>query len=450
MGYPRIKQVQKRRPPLKNKQNLALAIATVTIGVLAGLGAVLLSGFLELVLHFIFNFAETAQHPYVIVSPLHRLAAIVGGGIIAAVVWWVIRNRMKPTVSVKDAVAGAEMPGLTTVLHTFTQMLYVGVGGSVGRELAPREFAAMLAQWWQRVLHKHLHLDLSAEDQHLLVAAAAGAGFAGVYIAPITGMLFSVEILYKQVTRRAVLVSLSMSMIAMGVGSLLKGFTPYYLVGPQAFAPKIVALALLIGPLCGIVGAYFRRAIQWAGLRQAQRRPLLWQLPLAALITGLVAIKFPQVTGNGRALAQMVFNTDSRQVLGWLVLGALVKALVTIMSLKAGAAGGTLTPSIAVGSALGALLSVLMPGMPLWQAAMIGAASLLAVTQQAPLMAMFMLIEVSHLTYSAFLPLGVGIALAMCVANFFLPKRPAREAGETETAERLQAKVQRQLKQDQQ
>lgn len=433
---------------MKNKQNLALAIATVTIGVLAGLGAVLLSGFLELVLHVIFNFAETAQHPYAVVSPLHRVLAIVGGGIVAAIIWWVIRNRLKPTVSVKDAVAGAQMSGLTTVLHTFTQMLYVGVGGSVGRELAPREFAAMLSQWWQRVLHKWLHIQLSPDDSHLLVAAAAGAGFAGVYIAPVTGMLFSVEILYKKVTRRAVLVSLSMSMIAMGVGSLLKGFRPYYLVGPQAFAPQIVVLAVVIGPLCGVIGAYFRRAIQWASLRQAQRRPLLWQLPLAALITGLVAIKFPQVTGNGRALAQLVFNTHSTQVLGWLVLGALVKALVTLLSLKAGAAGGTLTPSIAVGSAIGALLSVLMPSLPLWQAAMIGAASLLAVTQQAPLMAMFMLIEVSHLNYSAFLPLGVGIVLAMCVANFFLPQRTTQEAGETETAERLQAKAERILKQE--
>ena len=59
---------------------------------------------------------------------------------------------------------------------------------------------------------------LTADDRRLLIAAAAGAGFAGIYIAPITGMLFAVEILHKNVSKRSVAVSLTMSTIAMWGG----------------------------------------------------------------------------------------------------------------------------------------------------------------------------------------------------------------------------------------
>ncbi|MFD1484733.1 chloride channel protein [Lacticaseibacillus baoqingensis] len=440
---------------MKNRQNLALAVATVTIGVVAGIGAVILSLFLEVIEKLLLNFHETASHPYAWpVSPQRRVLVLAGVGIVSAVSWWVIRNKLKPTVSVRDAVAGDAMPVGSTILHTFTQMLFVGAGGSVGRELAPRELAAMLSQWWQRQMRRYLHLELAASDRRLLTAAAAGAGFAGVYIAPITGMLFSVEILWKNVSRRSVIVSLAMSVIATFVGSWLKGFNPYYLLAKTNFTPQNCLIVLVIGPVCGVLGALFRRGIQRAGMQQAQRRTLLWQLPLVALLTGIIAVWFPQVTGNGRALAQMVFDNQQANLVPWLLLSAAIKALVTLLSLKAGAAGGTLTPSIAIGAAIGAtvgtLMSPLLPSVPVWQCAMLGAAALLAVSQQAPLMAMFMLFEVSHLNYSALLPMGLGIVLAMVVANWFLPpKQPQVETGEAETAERLQAKVDRVLENEQ-
>ncbi|WP_125705275.1 chloride channel protein [Lacticaseibacillus daqingensis] len=431
---------------MKSQHNGVLLLVTVTCGVLAGLGAVALSLFLELVTHVLLNFTETAAHPAALaVSPVRRVAVLVGGGLVAAILWWWVRNRMRPTVSVKNAVHGQTMPGGTTVVHTFTQMLFVGAGGSVGRELAPRELAAMLAQWWQRVLVRW-GLQLSAADQHLIVAAAAGAGFAGVYIAPITGMLFAVEILLQRVSRRAVVVSLTMSVIATFVGATLKGFKPYYLLASTPFSPRLAVALLAVGPVCGVVGAVFRRAIQWAAVRQAQRRPLLWQLPLAALATGLIAIVFPQVCGNGRAFAQLVFDNRLTALVPLLLLGALVKALVTLMSIAAGAAGGTLTPSIAVGAAVGAAvgtaINLWVTPVVVWQCAVVGAAAVLAVTQQAPLMAMMMVFEVSHLSYAALLPLALGIALAMVVANWFTDTRtlPPETVGETETADLLQSK----------
>jgi H+/Cl- antiporter ClcA len=69
------------------------------------------------------------------------------------------------------------------------------------------------------------------------------------------------------------------------------------------------------------------------------------------------------------------------------------------------------------------LVTPLSAGVPFWQAGVIGAGAFLAVSQQAPFMAMFMLFEVSHLNYSALLPLGIGICCAMVVGNLVLEKR---------------------------
>ncbi|WP_461213560.1 chloride channel protein [Lacticaseibacillus sp. GG6-2] len=405
----------------------ALVCSTIVIGVLAGVGAIGLSVFLDVTEHFFLAFQETAAQPYAgLVSGNHRLVSLTIGGIIAAIVWWGMRRYLKPTVGVVHAVAGKPMPLVTTLVHVMTQIFFVGAGGSVGREVAPRELAAMLGQHVNAWSTKHLHWHLTDDDQRLLIAAAAGAGFAGVYIAPLTGTMFAVEILYRQVNKRSVITSLSMASIATLVGSLLKGFKPYYLVGPQTFGVHSLPLMVVIGLISGLAGLGFRRAFQWANNHQTRDTKLLWQLPLVAFGTGVVAMKYPQIMGNGRALAQTAISAKGNDLLALLALVAVCKVAATVLSLRAGASGGTLTPSIAVGAALGVLiaagLSPVIAGVPFWQAAVVGAAAFLAVSQQAPLMAFFMVVEVSHLNSTAFLPLGIGICCAM-VSGWLIQRR---------------------------
>ncbi|MCI1985747.1 MAG: chloride channel protein [Lactobacillus sp.] len=412
----------------ETSHNHALFCSTLVIAVLAGVGAVILSLLLTFTEHVFLAFEETAAHPYAgLITGTHRLLSLTIGGIIAAVVWWWMRRTLKPTVGLATAVDGQRMPVVTTIVHVVTQIFYVGVGGSVGRELAPRELAGMLAQQWNAWLTKHAHWQLSVDDQRLLIAAAAGAGFAGVYIAPLTGTMFAVEVLYKQVSKRSVIVSLSMSAIATLIGSLLKGFKPYYLVGPQNFGVRAIPLVIVVGLLCGAAGAGFRKAFKWANQHQTRGNGLLWQLPLVAFGTGLIAMTYPQIMGNGRALAQTAIGAKTIDLLPLLVLVAIFKAVMTVLTLRAGASGGTLTPSIAIGASMGLMVAMLVTplsaGVPFWQAGVIGAGAFLAVSQQAPFMAMFMLFEVSHLNYSALLPLGIGICCAMVVGNLVLEKR---------------------------
>lgn len=413
---------------LKSKENRVLAISTIIIGVLAGMGALALSLFYDVIEHLFLRYNETTWSPVAwAAGGKIRLISLVVGGILAALSWWFMRTKMKPTVSINQGLDGKKMPVGTTALHVFTQIFFVGVGGSVGKELAPRELGAMLSQTWQRFMSKFTPVQLSPEDRKLLVAAAAGAGFAGVYIAPITGTMFSLELLLKRIDQRSILVSLTMSIEAMLVGSLLKGFHPYYGVGNGKFSLISTLVVLVVGPVCGILGSLFRKLFKWANAHQTRDNKLLWQLPLVALLTGLIAFYFPEIMSNGRPLAQTAFaTTNAGFILKVLLIGAVLKAIVTVLSLRAGASGGTLTPSIAIGAVVGVTFGIVVnhffPAVPIWETGLLGASSLLAASQQAPLMALFMIFEVCHLNYSALLPLGLGVCLAVITSKYILKK----------------------------
>ncbi|CAK1238585.1 chloride channel protein [Fructobacillus cardui] len=404
----------------------SLGIATIVLAVVIGFAALLLSLFLEHVEVLFLHFHESFRHysPNS-ASPLRRFLSVVIGSTIAGFVWWAIRSRGRKIVGINAALKGDKMPPIKTALNVLAQMFFVGTGGSVGRELAPRQAGVMLAQVYQKKTAKWRFLKLSQEDQKLLLAAAAGAGFAGVYISPITGMLFAVELLLKKASVKTISVSLIMSTIAALMGAIVKGFDPYYALSKvDHFSLILLVVSLIIGPIAGIFGAWAKQAFAWAQKYQAKGKWLWLTMPLVGVVTGLTAWAFPYVMGNGRATAQYAFLQTDHHLLYFFIALGLAKFVMTFLSLYAGGTGGTLTPSIALGSVLGLVASVplapLFPGISPWQFALIGAVALLAASQQAPLMAMFMVFEISHLDYSALIIFALAVALSSSTAKIYL------------------------------
>lgn len=399
--------------------NITLAITTVVLGVVVGCSSLLLSVLLDLTERLFLHFSESVTVPVnIMATPAQRLLSVLAGGIIAAIIWYLLQRHYHP-VSIARAIAGDRMPLGKTIVHVCTQIFFVGTGNSIGRELAPREAGAAIAQKWAQSWGKRL----SAEDQKLLVAAAAGAGFAGVYIAPLTGAIFCLELLYKKVTARAVAVSLTMSVIATVIGALVKGYGPYYLVSNRHFILQLLPLTVGLGIINGLAGTLFKLGVKAASKHRATTRNVLLQLPLLSLLAGIVASFYPQVMGNGRGLAQMAMNasTGSQHVILLLSFGLVAKVAITLATIRCGGYGGILTPSIAAGSVIGIFAGLgygaFVPGIALSQLAVLGAASFLAASQQAPLMAMCMLFEVCHLNYTALLPLALDVALSIATSK---------------------------------
>ncbi|MFT8512590.1 MAG: chloride channel protein [Liquorilactobacillus satsumensis] len=401
------------------RYNVMLFIFTIILGVFVGVSSGLLGILLNLVEKIFLNYNEVARYPAPVNGiPIFRLYSVAVGGIMSAIIWWIIREKYKKPISINQALSGDKMPFISTLIHVITQIFYVGTGGSIGRELAPREAGTLIAQSVENRIRKLNILKLELADRQLLLAAAAGAGFSGVYLAPITGALFSVELLLKKFTFRTVSISLLMTSVSMLVGGMFKGFKPYYIVNHTTFSGAGIIIVLAFAPLMGIMGGLFRLMFQSAAKHKATGYNILWMLPLVSIATGIIAIYFPEIMGNGRSLMQLSVFSESHNMIVILFIGLILKMIVTLLTIRAGASGGTLTPSIAIGGSLGAIIGLIcsgsfMPSISVDQMAILGAVTFLAASQQAPLMAIFMLIEITHIGYSWLLPMLLGVLVSL-------------------------------------
>ncbi len=453
-----------------------LAATTIILGVIIGAGAGLLTLLLYGVEHVMLGYVEGSELPGPFGVPAVRRAISVTIGLtLAGIIWYFLRNKTTKVPSVKKAVAGERMPVWQTLVHVVLQIGIVGSGASIGREVAPRELGAMLAQRFCDLFHIE---GADGIDRRMVVAVAAGAGLGGVYNAPLAGMFFAVEILLVDVTLEKVAFSLGMSAIAAFVAASIKGHHTFYditAMQPQS-TPTLMLFAVLCGAACGVAGAWFRKGSQWAESHQSHDKHILWQMPLAGLVTGLAAIVVPQVMGNGRAAAQLGFSTfvpegsaaagasqsassaaaspwnllagggnvsgsastavnagfqlsqsNIAMLLGVLALTFVAKALVTLMTIRSGASGGVLQPGIALGSTLGAMLGLiwilLFPADSVTACALIGAAALLSASQQAPLMAMCLVMELTEAPSAFFVPVGLAVAASSLVSKWMLSRR---------------------------
>ena len=453
-----------------------LAATTIILGVIIGAGAGLLTLLLYGVEHVMLGYVEGSELPGPFGVPAVRRAISVTIGLtLAGIIWYFLRNKTTKVPSVKKAVAGERMPVWQTLVHVVLQIGIVGSGASIGREVAPRELGAMLAQRFCDLFHIE---GADGIDRRMVVAVAAGAGLGGVYNAPLAGMFFAVEILLVDVTLEKVAFGLGMSAIAAFVAASIKGHHTFYditAMQPQS-TPTLMLFAVLCGAACGVAGAWFRKGSQWAESHQSHDKHILWQMPLAGLVTGLAAIVVPQVMGNGRAAAQLGFSTfvpegsaaagasqsassaaaspwnlltgggnvsgsastavnagfqlsqsNIAMLLGVLALTFVAKALVTLMTIRSGASGGVLQPGIALGSTLGAMLGLiwilLFPADSVTACALIGAAALLSASQQAPLMAMCLVMELTEAPSAFFVPVGLAVAASSLVSKWMLSRR---------------------------
>lgn len=393
----------------------AVAIVGIAIGAAAGLLTLMLYQVERFALGYIENAHESGPFN---VPAIRRAISVTAGASIAAVIWWLLRTRTTTVPSVKKAVGGALMPVWQTIVHVLLQIFIVGTGMSIGREVAPRELGAMFGQRFAR------WVSLGVKDTRMLVAITAAAGLAGVYNAPLAGTFFAVEILLADVTLETVTLAFACSALASWVASLVKGTHTFYLIGKAngLFTPDYMVFALIAGLMLGVAGVLFRRGSQWAEKNKPSGAGILWMMPLAGLLTGVVAIAVPQVMGNGRATAQLSFSSKADlAVIPVLLLSFVAKAIVTLMTIRSGASGGVLQPGIALGASGGAILGILWMQVfhtnSIGMYALLGACALLAASQQAPLMAICLVMELADAPINLFVPIGLAVAVSAFTAS---------------------------------
>ena len=132
------------------------------------------------------------------------------------------------------------------------------------------------------------------------------------------------------------------------------------------------------------------------------------------------------VLGNGHPVTQTVTNQVAEvgpQALGLITLLLLAKAVTTLITVRAGAWGGTLNPGIALGAALGGLTglvwSLIWPGSNLVACVFIGAAAFLGASIKAPLTGFALVLELTHSGATVLVPTALAIAGATAAASWW-------------------------------
>ena len=415
-------------PPPSKRSLPRLAAVTVLIGLGAGLGGM----FLALLLHYIQHLAygyrpifsisnETFLHVVQRSSSERRLAVLTFCGLLAGLGWWSIHRYGKPIISIGTVVKSSHptMPIPTTIAHIVLQIITIALGSPLGREVAPREAGTLIAGW----LSSRAKLNL--RDTQIMLACGAGAGLAAVYNVPLGGAMFTLEVLLFTFHWSALIPALATSGIAAVVAWIGLGNDSQYHVPSYSINSSMLIWSIVVSPIFGFAGYWFKR------IANAARNNVHynWQQPVLCLfnfiIIGILAIYFPALLGNGKSTAQLQFDDSSSIIVTTALL--LLHTLIIWSSLRAGARGGLLTPSLANGALLavllGALWNVVWPGTPLGAFAIIGATAFLASTQKMPFTSIILIFEFTRINVNFIFPIlfavtgSIGIC-ALCEKKF--------------------------------
>jgi len=150
----------------------------------------------------------------------------------------------------------------------------------------------------------------------------------------------------------------------------------------------------------------------------------VWAPVVALCVLGAVSIRFPQVLGDGRDLAELAFTGQIGPLL--LVALLLLRPAATVLCLGSGAPGGLFTPSLAPGAMPGGVLGLpwswLWPGVPPGLFALLGASAMLAATRQGPISTVVLMMGLTGYARVAVVPLLLAVATAKLVARTIEPR----------------------------
>jgi H+/Cl- antiporter ClcA len=378
------------------RRSLDFFCAVVIVGLLAGVAGLATTTVLRAAEHLTYHYSfGTLLAGITGSSWVRRAVGPMIGGALAGFGWWILRRSTKVPPLAQTIARHDRIPRLAWSIDAALQVLLVGSGASLGREGAPRQFAAALGDlgtgWLKR---------LSSRDREILLACAAGAGLGAVYAVPLAGALFSLRIMLNTWHPRAVGAAFITSSLAVAICSAITHDQPT-LVWPSGESSYLLtAHALVLAPLTLAVGLGFNRLMAAARPASVMRTwVLIPGLAAAGLVIGICSHWWPELPGNGRSI--LTVSLASGMTLSGAAAILVLKPLLTALFLRAGGAGGMLTPSLATGAAAGSLLVLAIN----WAAgthlevpatSLAGAAGVLAVTQGSPIWAAIFVWELAR------------------------------------------------------
>jgi len=346
---------------------------------------------------------------------------------------------------VMEAVAhgGGKIRPSLVIIKSLASAINIGTGGSVGREGPIVQIGSSFGSSVGQVLK------VPEKQMRLLVSCGAAAGIAATFNAPLTGVIFAVEIVLGSAAIRTFSPIVVSSVLATAVSRWFLGSSPAFVIPAYTLrSPAELVSYTVLGVLAGLLGVGFVLALY--GMEDLfEKMPMQRILPpvVGGLIVGGLALVVPDVLGLG-------YGTINKQLGGTMVLGTLAllivaKLLATTATLAGGGSGGVFAPSLFLGASLGGAFGIVAAHVAPWPTASPGAYALVsmgavvAAATHAPLTAILIIFELSG-DYDIILPLmlacivGTLLSTALRRSNIYTEKL-ARRGIQMGRGEKVQA-----------
>ena len=428
-----LRLVTWREKHVKEK-NFVLFLALI-VGICCGFAAMILKFLIHLISSWLTGGIKLEEGNYIfIVFPA------IGVILSALYVRYVVRDNISHGVTrVLYAISSNKSRLKKHNIYTsvVASSVTIGFGGSVGAEGPIVYTGAAIGSNIGQAFR------LSPRILMILVGCGAAAGIAGIFKAPIAGMLFTLEVLMIDLTTVSVMPLLIASITSATIAYIYTGYEfEFFFVQANVFEVDRIPPVLILGVLCGIVSLYFTRVMNMMeNFFKRFTNPWKRTAVGCTILAGLVFL-FPPLYGEGYTSINSllsgdfsaivngsIFYSDSHNIaflVVFILLIILTKAFATSATNGAGGVGGTFAPSLYVGCMTGFLFSFLfnMIGLDIVLStknfALIGMAGVMSAVMHAPLMAIFLTAELTG-GYELFLPLLIVSTVAYGTIKIFEP-----------------------------
>ena len=413
-----------------------VVILAIIIGVASGLAAVLLKFLIGTISGLVNSVTEASQANY-----YYLVFPIIGIFLTGIYVRYVVRDNISHGVT-RVLYAIAQKKSRLKFYNMYASLasssVTIGCGGSVGAE-GPIVFtgAAIGSNLGQA-------FRLSPHMLMMLVGCGAAAGIAGIFKAPIAGVLFTVEVLMLDLTAGSVMPLIMASVAGATVAYVFTGYNvEFFFTQSEMFYTSRIPYVVLLGVFCGLVSVYFTKMIEVMERMFGRISCPRYRFFLGSILLSVLIFVFPPLFGEGYESINYLLNGHVEQIFNnslfygmrssvgatLLLVGALcfMKVFATSATNGGGGVGGTFAPSLYVGCMAGFLfayavnsLGIVDPTMPLSTKnfALVGMAGVMAGVMHAPLMAIFLTAEMTG-GYSLFLPLLIVAAISYGTSRIF-------------------------------
>ena len=416
------------------EKNFVLILALM-VGIIGGFAAQLLKYLIGVIAHFLTSSFSVTNANY-----LYLVYPVVGILITVLFVKYVVKDNVSHGVTkVLYAISRrkSRLKKRNMYASLIASSITIGFGGSVGAEGPIVYTGAAIGSNVGQAFR------LSPRILMILVGCGAAAGIAGIFRAPIAGMLFTLEVLMIDLTGLTVMPLLLSSIAGATVAYVFEGYNAeFFFSQSESFMTNRIPFTICLGVVCGLMSYYFTKVMFMMESFFKKIKTQGWRIVIGGALIAVMIFVFPPLYGEGYGAINNLLEGNVNDVLDgtmffvdrgnvWFITLfiaaiALMKAFATSATNGAGGVGGTFAPSLFVGALTGFLFAYILNNLDLGLSlsqknfTLMGMAGVMSGVMHAPLMAIFLTAEMTG-GYDLFLPLLIVSTLAYITIQIFTP-----------------------------